>query len=117
MDHNKEDFSSFVAIIIKVPQTHADVVRDALGKAGAGKMGNYSHCSFSTKGIGRFQPEEGSNPFLGKTHILEEVLEERIETVCDKKILKEVIDAVKKVHPYEEVPIDIYPLYNTKWLN
>lgn len=103
--------SEYVTIVITVPETHADVVREALGHAGAGKVGDYSHCSFSVKGIGRFLPQKGANPHIGKEGILETVVEERIETVCNRSILEHVLEAVKKVHPYEETVIDIYPVY------
>lgn len=105
------EVSEFVTIVTTVPETHADRVREAMGKAGAGKVGNYSYGSFSLKGIGRFKPLKGSNPFLGKEGVLEEVLEERIETVCSRAILSEVLEAIKKAHPYEETVIDIYPVY------
>lgn len=53
-----------VKIVVFVPETHTDVVREAMGKAGAGKIGNYSHCTFSSKGVGRFKPEEGADPHM-----------------------------------------------------
>lgn len=81
-----------------------------MGKAGAGKIGNYTHCTFSTKGIGRFRPEEGAHPAVGEIGKFEAVEEECIETICEREILKQVIEAVKTVHPYEEAPFDIYPL-------
>lgn len=102
--------SRLVKIVIFVPLTHADSVREAMGKAGAGKIGNYAHCSFSTRGVGRFKPEEGAHPAIGEVGKPEVVEEERIETVCVRQILKQVIEAIKAVHPYEEVPFDIYPL-------
>ena len=97
-------------LIVTVPLTHADIVRDTIGKAGAGKFGNYSFCSFSSKGTGRFKPEEGASPHIGQIAQLEEVEEERIEVTCDNEILQAVIDAIKAVHPYEEVAIDVYCL-------
>ena len=103
--------SDYVTIIITVPETHADCVREAMGRAGAGRVGNYSYCSFSTKGIGRFMPNKEANPFLGKEGVLEKVVEERIETVCNRAILKHVLEEIKKAHPYEEMVIDIYPVY------
>jgi hypothetical protein len=103
--------SDYVTIVVTVPETHADAVREAMGRAGAGKIGNYSYCSYSTKGIGRFMPNRGSNPFLGKEDVLEEVVEERIETVCSKDCLECALEAIKKAHPYEELVIDIYPVY------
>ncbi len=99
-----------VKIVVFVPKTHTDVVRQAMGDAGAGKIGNYSHCSYSSDGIGRYKPLDGAKPFIGKVGKFEEVVEERIECVCDKSKAKEVIAAMRKVHPYEEIAFDIYPL-------
>lgn len=99
-------------LVTFVPETHAEKVRDAITGSGAGVLGNYSNCTFSTKGIGRFRGSENSNPFIGERSKIEEVLEERIETWVDEENLDLVISAIKKVHPYEEVPIDIYPLMN-----
>jgi hypothetical protein len=99
-----------VKLVVYVPQTHADRVRSAMGKAGAGLLGDYTHCSFSVKGIGRFLPLPTAHPTIGKVGKMEEVIEERIEMVCYKKDLKKIIRAIKRVHPYEEVAIDVYPL-------
>lgn len=99
-----------VKIVITVPQTHTDVVRKALGDAGAGKIGNYSHCSSTEKSVGRFLPLAGAHPAIGQVGKFEEVVEDRIECTCDKAITKEVIAAVRKVHPYEKPTFDIYPL-------
>ena len=104
--------SKNVKIVVFVPETHTDVVREAMGKAGAGKIGNYSFCSFSSKGIGRFKPEQGANPHIGEAGKFEEVVEERIETICPRGKLEEVIKAIKEVHPYDEVALDVYPLEN-----
>jgi len=102
--------SNNVKIVVFVPESHANAVREAMGKAGAGKIGNYNYCSFSSKGIGRFKPEQGAHPTIGEVSKLESVQEERIEVVCDSNLLKDVITAIKKAHPYEEVALDIYPL-------
>ena len=93
-----------------MPESHTDIVREAIGKAGAGKIGNYTFCSFSSKGVGRFKPEDGAHPAIGEVGKLESVQEERIEFVCDRNLVKDVIAAIKKAHPYEEVALDIYPL-------
>lgn len=103
---------NLVKIVVFVPVSHADKVRQAMGNAGAGKIGNYSHCSFSVKGIGRYRPMEGAKPTIGEVGKYESVEEERIETICPKKILEKVILTIEKVHPYEEVQVDIYPLLN-----
>jgi len=103
--------SDYVTLIISVPESHANNVREAMGKAGAGKIGNYAYCSYSQKGIGRFMPTQGANPHLGSINSIETVIEERIETVCHQDILEDVIEVIKKAHPYEELVIDMYPIY------
>lgn len=104
--------SNNVKIVVFVPETHTDVVREAIGKAGGGNLGKYSFCSFSTRGTGRFRPDEGANPHIGSVGKFEEVVEERIETVCSRENLDAVIQAIKEVHPYEEVALDVYELIN-----
>lgn len=99
-----------VKIVVFVPLTHADKVREAIGKTGANTIGNYDYCTFSSKGIGRFRPNEKANPHTGKANKLEEVEEDKIEFICARNKAKEVIKAIKKVHPYEEVALDVYPL-------
>lgn len=105
-----------VKIVVFVPKTHTDIVRKAMGDAGAGKIGNYSYCTYSVDGVGRYKPQEGAKPFIGEIGKYEEVEEERIECVCDKDRAKEVIKAIKKVHPYDEVALDIYPLISEEEL-
>jgi hypothetical protein len=102
--------SENVKLVVFVPLTHADVVRQALGEAGAGKIGNYDFCSFSSRGIGRYRGNEKSNPTIGRAGEFTEVEEERIEVLVSRAILESVIEKVKSVHPYEEVAFDIYPL-------
>lgn len=97
-------------LVVFVPLENADKVREAIGSAGGGKIGSYSHCSWSTRGVGRFLPLPGANPTIGEVGKMEEVEEERIETVVDEQLLSSVISAMKKVHPYEEVAYDVYKL-------
>jgi len=99
-----------VKLVVFVPETHANIVRKVMGKAGAGLIGDYKHCSFSVKGIGRYIPLPTAHPLIGKVGKSEKVIEERIETVCYKKDLNKIIKAIKKVHPYEEAALDVYPL-------
>ena len=102
----------YVKIAVYVPASHGDVVRKALADSGAGHIGKYDCCSFTVKGTGRFRGKKGSKPFIGEPEKIVEVEEERIETICPKAKLTEVLAAVKAVHPYEEPAIDIYPLLN-----
>lgn len=99
-------------LVVYVPVDGVDKVKEALGNAGAGAIGNYSHCLFSSKGIGQFLPNEDANPTIGEKNILEETEEARIETILPESIEKKVISAMIKAHPYEEVAYDIIPLDN-----
>lgn len=99
-------------LAVTVPLSHCDAVRKALGDAGAGRMGNYTHCSFSIRGTGRFTPMPGANPAIGSINQPEAVEEERIEVPVTLDILPAVIEAMKDAHPYEEIAYDIYPLHN-----
>ena len=97
-------------LVFTVPIANAEACRKAIGEAGAGKYNNYSFCSFSSKGIGRFVPEKNAKPAIGEIGKLEEVEEERIECLVQAEVLDAVIEALKKAHPYEEVAYDVYRL-------
>jgi hypothetical protein len=99
-----------VKLVIFVPIENSDEVREAIGAAGAGIIGEYSFCSFSVSGTGRFIPSDNANPHIGEPGKFEAVQEERVEVVCERSGAKAVLAAIRKVHPYEEVAFDIYPL-------
>lgn len=99
-------------IVVFVPDTHVEEVRDALSEGGAGHIGNYSHSMFQTKGVGSFKPLEGTNPFIGTKNKLELVNEVKIETIVNEKKLSTVITKMIKAHPYEEVAYDVFSLKN-----
>ncbi|OPJ57056.1 Nif3-like dinuclear metal center hexameric protein [Alkalithermobacter paradoxus] len=110
LDKTKAD--KMYKIVVYVPLSHEDKVREALGLSGAGHIGNYSNCTFNTKGIGTFMPLENTNPYIGSKGNLEKVQEVRIETICSENILSNVISKMIDAHPYEEVAYDIYELRN-----
>lgn len=99
-----------VKIIVTIPIKNVDEVKNAICKAGAGIIGNYTNCSASTKNIGTLKPNDKANPYIGKNNNMEFVEEEKLEVVCDVKFVKKVITQLRKVHPYEEPAIDIVPL-------
>jgi hypothetical protein len=101
-----------VKIITTAPLKEADKIRQALGEAGAGQLGEYSFCSFSCRGQGRFVPSERAHPHIGEPNKLEVVEEEQIEVICEYARAKQVIAALRQAHPYEEPIIDIVPLLN-----
>lgn len=106
--------SAFYKIHIAVPPSHADIVRKTLGDAGAGKQGKYAYCSGSYRATGRFLPLAGAEPAIGEVGKLEEVEEEVIQVICHEDLVRSVIAAVKKVHPYEEPAIDILPRFEVE---
>ncbi len=103
---------SKVKIIVTSPIENADEIREALGKAGAGIIGNYSYCSMSEKCVGTFKGNDNANPYIGEKNKLQSVREEKIEVQCDIIIVKDVLKRLREVHPYEEPAIDIVPLIN-----
>lgn len=102
----------FYKLVTFVPTTHADEVRSALGRAGAGWIGNYSECTFRAQGVGTFRPLEGTNPFTGQPGKLEQVEEMRLETIFPVELRSRILKAMLQAHPYEEVAYDLYPLAN-----
>lgn len=103
---------SLLKLVIYVPKDYSDRIRDVLGKSGAGWVGNYSHCTYNVNGFGTFMPHSGTNPFIGSENKLEIVEETRVETIVKESNLNFVLYEILKVHPYEEVAYDIYPLEN-----
>lgn len=99
-------------LVVFTPASHAEEIRKVLGDTGAGYIGNYSHCSFSADGTGRFLPGENTSPYIGQQGRLEAVDEVRIETIVPEHLLKKVVTAMVKAHPYEEVAYDIFPVEN-----
>jgi len=100
-------------LVVFVPSTHMEVVRRAISEVGAGHVGNYSHCTFAAKGIGSFLPLDGTQPFIGCNGVVEYVGEDRLETIVPEKMMRRVLKAMLKVHPYEEVAYDLYELANS----
>jgi len=105
------ELSTKVEVWLTCPLNHADAVRMAIGDAGIGKIGNYSHCSFVTQGKGYFKPNSEANHHTGEAGKLEEVDEAVIEFVCEKDHLPLLKEILKTTHPYEEVALDVYPLF------
>ncbi|WP_338826197.1 GTP cyclohydrolase 1 type 2 [Moorella thermoacetica] len=102
----------YYKLVTFVPEDHEKVVREALTRAGAGWIGNYSDCTFRVAGTGTFMPLAGTRPYTGEEGKLAEVKEYRLETIIPTGRLPEVLRALLKAHPYEEVAYDVYPLAN-----
>lgn len=97
-------------LVIYVPTEAAQAVREAIGNAGAGRLGNYAHCSFSLEGTGRFTPLPGANPAVGVVNSAEQVGETRIEAIYPRSRRNAVVGAALSVHPYETPAFMTFPI-------
>ncbi len=97
-------------LAVFVPNDYVEKVRIALGRAGAGVIGDYSYCAFQIQGKGVFKAGRGTNPFAGKGGEFPTVDETRLETIVPERKLRQVIAALLKAHPYEETAYDLYPV-------
>jgi hypothetical protein len=93
-----------------VPREALEATRDAVFKAGAGRIGDYERCSWYTAGTGTFLAGEGADPSIGRVGTEERVSELRVETVLPAELAKDVVAALREAHPYEEVAFELYPL-------
>lgn len=99
-----------VNISVTVPKENVDEVRKAMCDAGAGIIGNYTYCTNAINSIGTFIPNENANQYVGEKQKLDFVEEIKLEVVCEAKNVKNVINELRKAHPYEEPGISIVPL-------
>lgn len=99
-------------IVTFVPAVHVESVAGAMARAGAGRIGDYEQCSFRIEGTGTFRGSSLSSPVAGRKGNFEKVPEVRLEMVAQQWHLREVLSALRKAHPYEEVAYDVYPLEN-----
>ena len=104
--------NTLLKLIVFVPNTHLNEVKEALFNAGAGNVGNYSNCSFYAEGKGSFKANENANPYvgeIGETHI---EAESKLELILPSYLKSTVLSALFKIHPYEEVAFDLIPVLN-----
>jgi dinuclear metal center YbgI/SA1388 family protein len=101
-------------LTVFVPVDSLDKVANAVFAAGAGHIGNYSHCGFGTDGTGTFLPLDGARPAIGKKGKFEKVHETRFESIVPGAKVAGVVAAMKKAHPYEMPAFDCYRLHDTE---
>jgi dinuclear metal center YbgI/SA1388 family protein len=113
--HSRLGFDSsdlFLKLVVFIPETHLEVVSQALFKAGAGIIGQYDLCSFQTQGTGTYRPLQGSRPWKGSVkHQLGEmqrIAEIKFETIIPRSLKQTILQVMREVHPYEEVAYDLY---------
>lgn len=99
-------------VVVYVPAGYEEIVRQAMCSAGAGCVGNYSHCTFQARGTGTFLPGAHTAPFLGQPGRMEYADEYQLETIVPQAALPAVLQAMEAAHPYEEVAYDVFRLEN-----
>ena len=104
-------FTRKYKIVVFVPLNYTDELTFAMASAGAGIIGNYTVCSFRTKGTGTFMSGKSAKPAVGKKGKFEIVEEIRLEMLCSKDILENVLNTIYEIHPYEEPACEIYEVY------
>lgn len=109
LDEKKNLFRKLVTFC---PLNKADKIRFAISEAGAGQIGDYSHCSFNVDGVGTFRGNENANPYVGEKNDLHREPETRLEVIYPVFKEKQVVNALINAHPYEEVAYDLYQLEN-----
>ena len=97
-------------LVTFVPPENAEALRQAIAEAGAGAIGDYDSCTFTTEGEGRFRPLDGATPTIGRVGEVEVVAESRIESVFPRARRRQVVEAMRAVHPYEEPAYDVFEL-------
>ena len=93
-----------------VPESHLEIVKNAVFAAGAGNVGEYSHCAWQTLGEGQCLPLAGSNAFIGTVGKIEKIAEYKVEVICTTENIKKVMAAFKEAHPYETPAYHVLPV-------
>lgn len=101
-------------LAVYVPASHKDSLIEALARAGAGRIGDYEGCAWSTLGQGQFRPLDGAQPHLGSVGTLERVDEYKVEMVCDDAVIAAVLKAMVEAHPYEEPAHHLLPILSRR---
>ncbi len=97
-----------IKVVTFVPEEAADAVVAAMSHAGAGRIGNYTHCSFRSRGEGRFLAGEAADPVIGRRGEVTGVAEAWLEMVAPRRAEDAVVAALVAAHPYEEPAFDVY---------
>ena len=98
-------------LVYFVPEEARDATREACFAAGGGRIGDYDRCSWYTLGTGTFLAREGADPAVGEVGREEHVREYRVEMVVREESLRDVVEALRASHPYEEVAFDLVALH------
>ena len=105
----------FCKLEIFIPESHLKILRETLQQCDAGHIGNYDSCLNYSRVIGTWRPLENSKPYIGNLNEISEQPEIKVEVTCKINSLDEIINAIKKIHPYEEPVINVIPLIHTSF--
>ncbi|MDR1679037.1 MAG: Nif3-like dinuclear metal center hexameric protein [Prevotellaceae bacterium] len=108
----KPHTGNLLKLVTFVPENHAETLRNACFEAGAGHIGNYDCCSFSSVGVGSFRANENCKPFVGKIGNIHSETEIRLEIILPAFLKTKITNALIQAHPYEEPAFDFIPLVN-----
>lgn len=100
-----------IKVVVFTPLVYVDKLTFEMAAAGAGVIGNYTHCSFRMNGLGTFKPGIKSNPFSGKKKMISYEEEVRLEMECGEDAINDVVDAMLKSHPYEEPAYEVHDFF------
>jgi dinuclear metal center YbgI/SA1388 family protein len=101
---------AFRKLVVFVPEENVDAVAKALAEIGAGVIGDYTDCTFRTRGTGTFRSRDETNPYLEEKGQLEHLEEVRVETLVPAHTVDRAVEAATAAHPYEVVALDVYPV-------
>ena len=110
-DFVEDPKGSFYKIVTFVPTADVNKIANAMFKAGAGAIGNYSSCSYRSEGVGTFKPLDGASPAIGSVGKLGRVSEIKLESIVLAEKIEAVVEALKSAHPYETPAYDIFRQY------
>lgn len=100
-------------IEVFIPESHSAMVMEALAAAGVGRIGNYEHCYAITSVEGFWRPLDGAQPFEGEAGKISRAPEHKLEVSCGRDMVAFALQAIRRVHPYEEPVINVIPLANS----
>ncbi len=108
----EENIKDSVKLVVFIPLGYEEKIIKVLDEVKAGRIGSYRLCTFKSQGEGTFKPETGSQPFMGEIGRIERSREWRLEVLTRRVDVRELIEKIRSVHPYEVMAYDVYPVEN-----
>ncbi len=93
-----------------IPRGHLDRLMDGVSSSISPLYPGYDRCFSYWPVTGTWRPLEGSSPYLGAVGRIETAEEMRVEFAVSEEDLGKAVEAVRRLHPYEEPAIDVIPM-------